>query len=32
MKYIPKTAALDEAIYRYIDKNSYLNEIYESLL
>ena len=28
MKYIPKTAALDEAIYRDIDKNSYLNEIY----
>lgn len=32
MKYIPKKAALDEAIYRDIDKNVYLNEIYEALL
>ena len=28
MKYIPTTATLDESIYRDIDKNSYLNEIY----
>lgn len=32
MKYTPKKAALDEAIYRDIDKDPYLNEIYESLL
>ena len=32
MKYVPKTASLAEAIYRDIDKNEYLNEIYEALL
>jgi len=32
MKYVPKTASLAEAIYRDIDKNEYLNEIYEELL
>ena len=32
MKYAPKTASLAESIFRDIDKNSYLNEIYESLL
>ena len=32
MKYAPKTATLAEAIYRDIDKNQYLNEIYEALL
>ena len=32
MKYAPKTASLAEAIYRDIDKNTYLNEIYEDLL
>jgi len=32
MKYIPTTATLDESIYRDIDKNSYLNEIYEAPL
>jgi hypothetical protein len=32
MKYIPKTASLSESIYRDIDKNEYLNEIYEALL
>ena len=32
MRYAPKTATLAESIYRDIDKNEYLNEIYESLL
>ena len=32
MKYTPKTASLAEAIYRDIDKNEYLNEIYKALL
>lgn len=32
MNYAPKTASLAEYIYRDIDKNTYLNEIYEALL
>ena len=32
MKYTPKTASPDESIYREIDKEPYLNEIYEALL
>ena len=32
MRYAPKTATLAESIYRDIDKDQYLNEIYESLL
>jgi len=32
MKYVPKNASLAEVIYRDIDKNDYLNEIYEALL
>lgn len=32
MKYVLKTASLAEAIYRDIDENEYLNEIYETLL
>lgn len=32
MSFAPKTATLSELIYRGIDKNDYLNEIYESLL
>ena len=32
MKYVPRTASLAESIFREIDKNPYLNEIYEALL
>jgi hypothetical protein len=32
MKYIPQTASLAESIFRDIDKNEYLNELYASLL
>ena len=31
-KYAPKQVSLAEAIYRDIDQNEYLNELYEDLL
>ena len=31
-KYVPKSASLAETIYRDIDQNDYLNELYENLL